>query len=136
MAEFLTHTRRNIFAIGALAGSVVVGACGETTPRDGTIVPKVPEQIETSQQVVESFDRGLSAPILLPDGRRITVIESSDDHYSETPIAMTEFCNGPDLMTTTEQFVFRGAAGGVDREVNHQWCADSILTEADFQVSQ
>lgn len=118
-----TLKRRTVPAL-ALIGVLAMNACsGDTTPDE--------EAQDQAKEVASSTKDHISEPQYLPDGRRVTIIPTLfRDHLLE-PIVMTEFCGGPnksDLVTVTEQASNNGAAGGVDRSINHPACEDGILT--------
>lgn len=127
--KLLTPKNRILFKVGIFAGAsaLFLSGCGDDEPRnDGN-----PES-----QAIEaaSTDDRMSVPIFTPDNRRITFIPEVVA-YTDSLIAVIEYCDGGlggDLITITEQSVDRGAAGGVDRAVGHEYCEDGVLTASDF----
>ena len=108
------------FVAPAFALSLGLTACGDS-----------PSTEETAKNI-ETTGEGLSSPVYTGDGRKITVLPTN--RYSDEKIFITSYCESQDLVTVSEQRIFRGAAGGVDRSVDHPACADGILTESDFSL--
>jgi hypothetical protein len=122
--------RRGVFSGLAVAGCFL-SACSAPSSVEQTETEIIEEgELPNSSEVSES--------IFTSDGRRITLVPSVVGLQDEA-IAITEYCiggSGGDLITISEQRVYRGAGGGIDRAVGHAACADGILTPEDFLTSK